>query len=81
MKKENGMILFVCLLIGVSSSLSAQNLGSDFTKVKDGIYIRSASESDLRPNAKVLNSNAGIILTQEGVVLIMSRTGNSAWIV
>ena len=71
-KKENGMILFVCLLIGVSSSLSAQNLGPDFTKVKDGIYIRSASESDLRPNAKVLNSNAGIILTQESVVLIDS---------
>lgn len=72
MKKGNGMILAICLLIGFSSSLPAQDLGPDFTKVKDGIYIRSASESDPRPNARILNSNAGIILTQEGVVLIDS---------
>lgn len=60
------------LYVSVSSPSLGQDLGPEFTRVKDGIYVRSASESDPRPNAKVLNSNAGIILTQEGVVLVDS---------
>jgi cyclase len=71
-KRANGTILLTCLLTGISLSSPAQDLGPDFTKVKDGIYVRSASESDPRPNARILNSNAGIILTREGVVMIDS---------
>ena len=54
------------------SSLLAQDLGPEFRKIKDGIYVRSASETDPRPDAKVLNSNCAIILTKDGVVLIDS---------
>ena len=44
-------------------SLPAQDLGPQFTKFKDGIYAYVG---------KNLNSNSGIILTQDGVVLIDS---------
>ena len=44
-------------------SLPAQDLGPGFTKFKDGIYAYVG---------KNLNSNSGIILTQDGVVLIDS---------
>ena len=52
--------LVTCFLVLVSS-LAAQDLGSQFKKIKDGIYVQSAMES---------NSNCGIILTQDGVVLV-----------
>ena len=42
---------------------SAQDLGPHFKKIKDGIYVYAQKPAD---------SNAGIILTQEGVVLIDS---------
>ncbi len=45
----------------LASSAWAQDLGPNFRKIKDGIYVQSARE---------VNSNGGIILTQEGVVLI-----------
>lgn len=61
-----------CLCVSVSFSSLGQDLGPEFTRVQDGIYVRSASESDPRPNAQVLNSNASIILTREGVVLVDS---------
>src|SRR5688572_4329822 len=41
----------------------AQDLGPHFRKIADGIYVQSARE---------VNSNVGIILTTEGVVLIDS---------
>jgi len=44
-----------------ASSAGAQDLGPHFRKIKEGIYVQSARE---------VNSNGGIILTQEGVVLI-----------
>jgi cyclase len=43
--------------------LAAQDLGPQIQKVKDGIYVYVG---------KNLNSNCGIVLTQEGVVLIDS---------
>ena len=41
----------------------AQDLGPQFREIKDGIYVQSARE---------VNSTAGIILTEEGVVVIDS---------
>ena len=46
--------------VGVAA---AQDLGPHFRKIKDGIYVYAQKPAD---------SNAGIILTQEGVVLIDS---------
>src|SRR5437879_13174918 len=45
----------------VVSSMWAQDLGPHFRKIKEGIYVQSARE---------VNSNSGIILTKEGVVII-----------
>ena len=55
-------LCFACGLVFVSS-LAAQDLGPNFKKLKDGIYVESSAEN---------NSNCGIILTQEGVILIDS---------
>ena len=46
-----------------ASQAGAQDLGPHFRKVAEGIYVQSARE---------VNSNCGIILTKEGVVLIDS---------
>ena len=56
-------LLNVAYLLIFISSLLAQDLGPEFRKIKDGIYVESTSE---------LSSNCGIILTEEGVVLIDS---------
>jgi len=45
----------------LASSAWAQDLGSNVRTIKDGIYVQSARE---------VNSNSGIILTREGVVVI-----------
>lgn len=45
----------------VASSAWAQDLGPHFRKIREGIYVQSARE---------VNSNGGIILTREGVVLV-----------
>jgi cyclase len=55
-------ILAVSLVVFVPPLL-AQDLGPQFRKVKDGIYVYAAKPAD---------SNCGIILTQDGVVLIDS---------
>jgi cyclase len=57
--------LFVAALIYVASVciVQAQDLGPQVRKIKDGIYVYVGKE---------FNSNAGIVLTQEGVVLIDS---------
>jgi cyclase len=46
------------------ASLTAQELGPHFTRIKDGIYVQTTKST---PQA---NSNAGIIVTSEGVVLV-----------
>ena len=56
------LVLTVSLLFFVSPLL-AQDLGPHFRKIKEGIFVYAAKEAD---------SNCGIILTQEGVVLIDS---------
>jgi len=43
--------------------LSAQDLGPEFKKIKDGIYVESTND---------VTSNCGIILTRDGAVLIDS---------
>lgn len=57
------VFLFVFYSLFVASHLLAQDLGLHFKKIKDGIYVYAQKPAD---------SNAGIILTQEGVVLIDS---------
>jgi cyclase len=64
MKKGSiSVFLFVFYLLFVASHLLAQDLGPHFKKIKDGIYVYAQKPAD---------SNAGIIVTQEGVVLIDS---------
>ena len=48
-------------LVAVGSIASAQDLGPNFRKIKEGIWVQSARE---------VNSTVGIVLTSEGVVLI-----------
>ena len=59
--------LALALVLSVSllavRSLAAQDLGPNIRKIKDGIYVYVGNN---------LNSNAGIVITQEGVVLIDS---------
>jgi cyclase len=55
-----GLLAFPLVFV---SALSAEDLGPQFKKIKDGIYLESAND---------VNSNCGIILTQDGVVLIDS---------
>jgi len=49
------------LLALFTSSSAAQELGPNFRKIKDGIYVQSARE---------VNSTVGIVVTKEGVVVI-----------
>jgi cyclase len=61
--KSIGAILFV-LSIGIfGTQTPAQDLGPHFKKVGEGIFVRAVKPAD---------SNAGIILTSEGVVMIDS---------
>jgi cyclase len=53
----------VASLSAFAAPLAAQDLGPQFRRIKDGIYVQSARET---------NSNAGIIVTSEGVVLVDS---------
>lgn len=57
------IFLLVASLVLFVSSLPAQDLGPQIKKLKEGIYVYVG---------KNLNSNCGIILTQDGVVLIDS---------
>ena len=64
MKKGSiSVFLFVFYFLFVAFHLLAQDLGPHFRKIKDGIYVYAQKPAD---------SNAGIILTQEAVVLIDS---------
>ena len=51
------------LSIAFTASLWAQDMGPQFKKLKEGIYVYVGKD---------FNSNCGIVLTQEGVVLIDS---------
>ena len=62
-KRSVSVFLFVFYCVFVPSHLLGQDLGPHFKKIKDGIYVYAAKPTD---------SNAGIILTQEGPVLIDS---------
>jgi glyoxylase-like metal-dependent hydrolase (beta-lactamase superfamily II) len=57
------VFLFTSCSLLFTSHLSAQDLGPQFKKIKDGIFVYAG-----KPN----ESNCTIILTQEGVVLIDS---------
>jgi glyoxylase-like metal-dependent hydrolase (beta-lactamase superfamily II) len=63
MKTKLMPILAVGLSLLFVPVLSAQDLGPQIKKIKDGIYVYVGKE---------FNSNAGIVLTQDGVVLIDS---------
>jgi cyclase len=64
MKKGSiSVFLFIFYFLFVACHLLAQDLGPHFKKIKDGIYVYAQKPAD---------SNAGIILTQEGIVLIDS---------
>ena len=63
MKTKLTPILAAALSLLFVRVLSAQDLGPQIKKIKDGIYVYVGKE---------FNSNCGIILTQEGVVLIDS---------
>ena len=60
--KLSSIFIFIGLLLA-SRELAAQELGPHFKKIKEGIYVYAQKPAD---------SNAGIILTSEGVVLIDS---------
>lgn len=55
--------LCVIGLLAFGSSLFGQDLGPHFKKIKDGIYVQVSQDG---------NSNCGIIVTSEGVVLVDS---------
>ena len=56
-------IIAMFVLVLLTGLAQAQDLGPNIRKIKDGIYVYVG---------KNFNSNAGIVLTQEGVVLIDS---------
>jgi cyclase len=63
MKAKLLSILAIGFSLLVVRVLSAQDLGPQIKKIKDGIYVYVGKD---------FNSNCGIVLTQEGVVLIDS---------
>lgn len=63
MRRVTRILVVIVPVWFIAASLLAQVLGPHVRKIKEGIYIYAARETD---------SNCGIILTQEGVVLIDS---------
>ncbi len=61
MKRRCVTLLLTVLAMLSGGVSSAQDLGPNFRKIKEGIYVQSARE---------VNSTVGIVLTSEGVVLI-----------
>jgi cyclase len=70
MVKTKLPIAALCGAALLASPMYAQDLGPHFTKIQDGIYVETAKST---PQA---NSNSGIIVTSEGVVLV--DTGQTA---
>ena len=67
MRSYRLLALAASLSLLTAGSLAAQDLGPNIHKLKDGIYVYVGKD---RPNDAGPESNVGIILTQEGVVLI-----------
>jgi cyclase len=63
MKAKPALVLAAIISLLLVRSIQAQDLGPQIKKFKDGIYVYVGKE---------LNSNCGIVLTQEGVILIDS---------
>jgi hypothetical protein len=63
MKTKLTLALAACVGLIWTATLAAQDLGPNIRKIKDGIYVYVGTN---------FNSNCGIVLTQEGVVLIDS---------
>jgi cyclase len=63
MKAKPALVLAAIISLLLVRSIEAQDLGPQIKKFKDGIYVYGGKE---------LNSNCGIVLTQEGVILIDS---------
>ena len=63
MKVKLRLLAAVCLYFATTCVVWGQDLDPQIRKIKDGIYVYVG---------KNLNSNCGIVLTQEGVVLIDS---------
>lgn len=63
MRAKLVLVLAVCVGLISLSTVAAQELGPNIRKIKDGIYVYVGTN---------FNSNCGIVLTQEGVVLIDS---------
>jgi len=63
MKPKPALVLAAIISLLLVRSIEAQDLGPQIKKFKDGIYVYVGKE---------LNSNCGIVLTQEGVILIDS---------
>jgi len=63
MKAKLTLVLVAIISLLLVRSIEAQDLGPQIKKFKDGIYVYVGKE---------FNSNCGIVLTQEGVILIDS---------
>ena len=63
MKTKLALVLTIAVGLLAARVLPAQDLGPNIRKIKDGIYVYVGTN---------FNSNCGIIITQEGVVLIDS---------
>jgi len=63
MKAKPALVLAAIISLLLVRSIEAQDLGPQIKKFKDGIYVYVGKE---------LNSNCGIVLNQEGVILIDS---------
>jgi len=63
MRTRLTLILALCIGLFLTEPLAAQDLGPNIRKIKDGIYVYVGTN---------FNSNCGIVITQEGVVLIDS---------
>jgi len=63
MRTKLALALALSVSLLTAGALAAQDLGPNIRKIKDGIYVYVGNN---------LNSNAGIVVTQDGVVLIDS---------
>jgi cyclase len=63
MNRKLRVVVAALLYLAFTPVVDAQDLGPQFRKIKDGIYVYVGKE---------FNSNAGIVLTEDGVVLIDS---------
>jgi len=63
MRTRLALVFAVCVGLISAATLAAQDLGPNIRKIKDGIYVYVGTN---------FNSNCGIVLTQDGVVLIDS---------